>query len=33
MNELSAMTDHEVVELYEKGNDSAFDILLGRHQS
>ena len=33
MNELSAMTDHELVVLYEQGNDSAFDILLGRHQS
>ena len=33
MNKLSAMTDHELVELYEKGNDSAFDILLGRHQA
>ena len=27
------MTDHELVELYEKGNDSAFDILLARHQA
>lgn len=27
------MTDHELVELYENGNDSAFDILLERHQS
>ena len=27
------MTDHELVELYEKGNDSAFDILLERHQT
>ena len=27
------MTDHELVVLYEQGNDSAFDILLGRHQS
>lgn len=27
------MTDHELVELYENGNDSAFDILLGRHQA
>ena len=27
------MTDHELVELYEKGNDSAFDILLDRHQA
>ncbi|MBO4551352.1 MAG: sigma-70 family RNA polymerase sigma factor [Bacteroidaceae bacterium] len=33
MNNLSAMTDHELVELYEKGNDSAFDILLARHQA
>ena len=33
MNQLSAMTDHELVELYEKGNDSAFDILLERHQT
>ena len=33
MKELSAMTDHELVTLYEKGNDSAFDILLSRHQS
>lgn len=27
------MTDHELVQLYETGNDSAFDILLGRHQA
>ena len=33
MNDLSAMTDHELVVLYEKGNDSAFDILLDRHQA
>jgi RNA polymerase sigma-70 factor (ECF subfamily) len=33
MNNLSAMTDHELVELYENGNDSAFDILLARHQA
>ena len=33
MNELSAMTDHELVTLYEEGNDKAFDILLERHQS
>ena len=26
------MTDHELVRLYEEGNDSAFDILLARHQ-
>ncbi len=32
MNNLSAMTDHELVRLYEEGNDSAFDILLARHQ-
>ena len=33
MNQLSAMTDHELVVLYEEGNDSAFDVLLERHQS
>ena len=33
MNNLSAMTDHELVKLYEGGNDSAFDILLARHQA
>lgn len=33
MNNLPAMTDHELVALYEKGNDSAFDILLARHQA
>lgn len=33
MNQLSAMTDHELVELYEKGNDNAFDILLERNQA
>lgn len=27
------MTDHELATLYEKGNDSAFDVLLERHQS
>ena len=27
------MTDHELVVLYEEGNDSAFDILLARHQA
>lgn len=26
------MTDYELVELYENGNDSAFDVLLSRHQ-
>ena len=33
MNKLSAMTDHELVVLYEEGNDSAFDVLLARHQA
>jgi RNA polymerase sigma-70 factor (ECF subfamily) len=33
MNQLSAMTDHELVVLYEEGNDSAFDVLLERHQA
>ena len=33
MNNLSAMTDHELVVLYEEGNDNAFDILLSRHQA
>ena len=33
MNELSAMTDHELVTLYEKGNDSAFDIRLDRQKT
>lgn len=33
MNNLSAMTDHELVKLYEEGNDNAFDILLARHQA
>lgn len=27
------MTDHELVKLYEEGNDSAFDYLLERHQA
>ena len=27
------MTDYELVELYEKGTDSAFDTLLARHQA
>ena len=27
------MTDHELVVLYEEGNDNAFDILLSRHQA
>ena len=32
MNKLDAMTDYELVSLYEKGNDSAFDTILKRHQ-
>lgn len=32
MNRLDAMTDHDLAELYEQGNDSAFDELLRRHQ-
>lgn len=27
------MTDHELAQLYEEGNDSAFDTLLARHQA
>ena len=27
------MTDHELAQLYEEGNDSAFDVLLARHQA
>ena len=30
---LSTSTDYELVELYENGNDNAFDELLQRHQS
>lgn len=33
MKELNTMTDHELVILYEQGNDRAFDALLSRHQS
>ena len=33
MKELSAMSDYELVALYENGNDYAFDVLLERHQS
>ena len=33
MNDLSAMTDHELAKLYEEGNDNAFDVLLERHQA
>ena len=32
MNDLNTMTDYELVTLYEQGNDSAFDIILKRHQ-
>lgn len=32
MNNINTMTDHELVTLYENGNDNAFDILLARHQ-
>ncbi len=32
MKNLSTMTDHELVALYEQGNDSAFDVLLSRYQ-
>ena len=31
MNKLDAMTDHVLAELYEQGNDKAFDELLRRH--
>ena len=33
MKNLSTSTDYELVELYENGNDNAFDELLQRHQS
>ena len=32
MSNWETMTDYELVSLYEKGNDSAFDALLRRHQ-
>lgn len=32
MNKLDTMNDHDLVELYEQGNDNAFDELLRRHQ-
>lgn len=32
MKELNTMTDYELVQLYEQGNDRAFDALLNRHQ-
>lgn len=33
MNKWDTMTDYELVELYENGNDSAFDTILSRHQA
>ena len=33
MKNLSTSTDYELVELYENGNDNAFDELLQRHQN
>ena len=33
MNKWDTMTDYELVELYENGNDSAFDTILKRHQA
>lgn len=32
MSNLIAMTDHDLVALYEEGNDEAFDVLLARNQ-
>lgn len=32
MNTLNTMTDHDLAELYEQGNDNVFDELLRRHQ-
>lgn len=32
MSNLTSKTDHQLVSLYEDGNDQAFDVLLGRHQ-
>lgn len=32
MNNLNTMTDHELVGLYEQGNDKAFDIILSRYK-
>lgn len=32
MSNLTSRTDHELVVLYEEGNDQAFDTLLARHQ-
>lgn len=33
MNRLKSLADHELVEMYSKGNDKAFDELLTRYQS
>ena len=33
MNKWDTMTDYELVELYEKGNESAFDTILSRNQA
>ena len=33
MSNLTAMTDYELVTLYSKGNDEAFDTLMARHQT
>ena len=32
MSKYAAMSDHELVTLYEGGNDEAFDVLLARNQ-
>ena len=32
MSNFTAMSDHELVELYEQGVDKAFDVLLERNQ-
>ena len=33
MKNLSTCTDYELVQLYENGNDKAFDEILQRHQN
>lgn len=33
MNNLSQLTDDDLVKLYEKGNDSAFEVILNRYKS
>ena len=33
MTDLTKLTDHQLVKLYEEGNYSAFDVLLERHQA